>query len=212
MPSGLPDGLPVGAGDRRRALLMMSISAPSRLALTLFALALLGACSESATTMVARPQGGDFTLATAAGPLDTRTLRGKVLLVYFGYVNCPDVCPVAVAAGAGALNALSPAERERTRMIMVSVDPERDTPAALKNYVAYFHPQMIGAVGSAGETAAVAKQFGAGYLRQPTRADGGYAVDHSSQTYLIDTQGQLVEILQHGASSAQVAAAVRKLL
>jgi protein SCO1/2 len=119
-----------------------------------------------------------------------------VLLIYFGYVNCPDVCPVSIAAGAGALNALSPAERERTRMIMVSVDPERDTPAALKTYVAYFHPQMLGAVGSAAETAAVAKQFGAGYVRQPTRPDGGYAVDHSSQTYVVDREGRLVEMLR----------------
>ena len=159
-----------------------------------------------------RPPGGDFVLRSADGPLDTRGLRGKVLLVYFGYVNCPDVCPVSIAAGAGALNALSPAERERTRMIMISVDPERDTPAALKTYVAYFHPQMVGAVGDAGEVAAVAKQFGAGYQRQATRPDGGYAVDHSSQTYLVDANGQLVDILQHGASAEQVAAAVRKRL
>jgi protein SCO1/2 len=191
---------------------MNSMSALPRLALALFAFLVLGACSDTSTTVVPRPPGGDFVLRTASGPLDTKALRGNVLLIYFGYVNCPDVCPVSMAAGAGALNALTPAERERTRMIMVSVDPERDTPAALKTYVAYFHPQMLGAVGNASETAAVAKQFGAGYVRQPTRPDGGYAVDHSSQTYLVDAQGRLVEILQHGASSEQVAVAVRKLL
>jgi protein SCO1/2 len=118
-----------------------------------------------------------------------------------------------MAAGAGALNALTPAERERTRMIMVSVDPERDTPAALKTYVAYFHPQMLGAVGNASETAAVAKQFGAGYVRQPTRPDGGYAVDHSSQTYLVDRPGPAGgDPPARHASSEQVAVAVRKLL
>jgi protein SCO1/2 len=127
----------------------MTVMPPSlRFAAAVAALAMLGACSDSAT-VVPRPPGGDFILQASDGPLDSRTLRGKVLLVYFGYVNCPDVCPVSIAAGAGALNALSPAERERTRMIMVSVDPERDTPAALKTYVAYFHPQMLGAVGNA---------------------------------------------------------------
>lgn len=191
---------------------MKPMSALSRLVLALFASALLGACSDSATTVVPRPPGGDFVLQAIEGPLDTRSLRGKVLLIYFGYVNCPDVCPVSIAAGAGALNALSPAERERTRMIMISVDPERDTPAALKSYVAYFHPQMLGAVGSAAETAAVAKQFGAGYIRQPTRPDGGYAVDHSSQTYLVDRDGRLVEMLSLGTPSEKIAAAVRKLL
>jgi protein SCO1/2 len=97
-------------------------------------------------------------------------------------------------------------------MIMVSVDPERDTPAALKTYVAYFHPQMLGAVGNASETAAVAKQFGAGYVRQPTRPDGGYAVDHSSQTYVVDREGRLVEMLRSARRSEKIAAAVRKLL
>ncbi len=185
---------------------------PLRFVATLFALVLMGACSESATTVVPRPPGGDFVLRSADGPLDTRDLRGKVLLVYFGYVNCPDVCPVSIAAGAGALNALSFAERERTRMIMISVDPERDTPAALKTYVAYFHPQMVGAVGNASETAAVAKQFGAGYLRQPTRPDGSYAVDHSSQTYVVDRDGRLVEMLPLGTPPEKIASAVRKLL
>ncbi len=191
---------------------MKPMSALSRLVLALFLSALLGACSDPATTLVPRPSGGDFVLQASDGPLDTRSLRGKVLLIYFGYVNCPDVCPVSIAAGAGALNALSPAERERTRMIMVSVDPERDTPATLKTYVAYFHPQMLGAVGNAAETATVAKQFGAGYIRQPTRPDGGYAVDHSSQTYVVDREGRLVEMLSLGTPSEKIAAAVRKLL
>ncbi len=191
---------------------MKPMSALPRLVLALFACALLGACSDPATTVVPRPPGGDFVLQASEGPLDSRALRGKVLLLYFGYVNCPDVCPVSIAAGAGALNALSPAERERTRMIMVSVDPERDTPAALKTYVAYFHPQMLGAVGSATETAVIAKQFGAGYVRQPTRPDGSYAVDHSSQTYLVDRDGQLVDMLPLGTPPEKIAAAVRKLL
>lgn len=178
-------------------------------------IALLTACSDSGMgerVLVARPAGGDFVLQSAAGPVDTKALRGNVLLVYFGYVNCPDVCPMSIAAGAAALNALTPEERARTKMIMVSVDPERDTPAKLKDYVAYFHPAMIGAVGTVAETAAIAKSFAVGYLRQPTRPDGGYAVDHSSQTIVIGADGQVAELLPLGVAADKVVAAVRKLL
>jgi protein SCO1/2 len=71
---------------------------------------------------------------------------------------------------------------------------------------------MLGAVGTAAETAAVAKQFGAGYVRQPTRADGGYAVDHSSQTYVVDREGRLLDMLPLGTPAEKIAATVRKLL
>jgi protein SCO1/2 len=180
-----------------------------------FAAAFLAACSDSGMgerVLVARPAGGDFVLQGTAGPVDSKALRGNVLLVYFGYINCPDICPVSMAAGAAALNALTPAERAKTRMIMISVDPERDTPAKLKEYVAYFHPAMIGAVGTATETAAIAKSFGVGYVRQPTRPDGGYAVDHSSQTFVIGPDGKLMELLPLGVDTGKVVAAVRKLL
>ena len=97
-------------------------------------------------------------------------------------------------------------------MIMISVDPERDTPAKLKEYVAYFHPEMIGVVGSAEQTAVVARSFGAGYVRQPARPDGGYAVDHSSFTYVIGLDGKLADMLPLGVTTDKVVATVRKLL
>jgi protein SCO1/2 len=175
----------------------------------------IAACSDSGMgerVLAARPEGGDFVLQSAAGPLDTKALRGNVLLVYFGYLNCPDVCPISMAAGAQALNALTPDERARTKMIMISVDPERDTPAKLKEYAAYFHPEMIGVVGSAEQTAVVARSFGAGYVRQPARPDGGYAVDHSSFTYVIGLDGKLADMLPLGVTTDKVVATVRKLL
>ena len=194
---------------------MNSTSYFLRSLVTAFAIALLAACSDSGSgerVLVVRPEGGDFVLQSASGPVDTKSLRGNVLLIYFGYVNCPDVCPVSMAAGAAALNALTPQERARTKMIMVSVDPERDTPAKLKDYVAYFHPAMIGVVGTAAETAAIAKSFGVGYVRQPTRPDGTYAVDHSSQTFVIGPDGKLMELLPLGVATDKVVAVVRKLL
>jgi protein SCO1/2 len=179
---------------------------------------MLAACSggeapaHGTAGLAGKPTGGDFVLQSAAGPLDTKALRGKVLLVYFGYANCPDICPASLAAGTQALNALKPAERERTRLIMVSVDPERDTPARLKEYAAYFHPAMVGVTGTSAEVAAVAKAYGAGYVRQPAKADGSYAVDHSADTYVVAPDGRLAQVIHFAAPAAQVTEAVRKLL
>jgi protein SCO1/2 len=189
---------------------------------SLFALAvaLLAACSDggdkgaghATSGLAGKPVGGDFVLQSATGPLDTRALRGTVLLVYFGYANCPDICPASLAAGAQALNALTPEERARTKLIMVSVDPERDTPARLKEYTAYFHPAMVGATGTAAEIAAVAKSFGAGYVRQPPRPDGSYAVDHSADTYVVAPDGRLAQVIHFAAPATTIVEAVRKLL
>lgn len=158
------------------------------------------------------PEGGDFVLQSADGPVDSRALRGKVLLLYFGYSNCPDVCPASLAAGAQALAMLEAGERANTRLIMISVDPERDTPASLKEYATYFHPEMIGATGTPEQIAALAKAYGAGYIRQPPRSDGGYAVDHTTHTYLVGPDGKLSATLPLGTPADARLKEIRKLL
>lgn len=179
-------------------------------AILLVATALAG-CPEQRVEPAA-PQGGDFVLRSADGPVDTRALRGKVLLLYFGYTHCPDVCPASLAAGAQALNALSPQERARVRLIMVSVDPERDTPQRLKEYAAYFHPEMLAVTGTPEEIAAVARSFGAGYVRRPTRADGSYAVDHTTRTYVVAPDGRLARTLELNASAQTYLETIGELL
>lgn len=181
------------------------------LAFFLFAAALAG-CSEQRVEPPGAPRGGDFVLRSAGGPVDTRALRGKVLLIYFGYTHCPDVCPASLAAGAQALNTLKTEERAKVRLIMVSVDPERDTPERLKEYAAYFHPEMVGVTGTPEEIAAVAKSFGAGYIRQPARPDGSYAVDHTTRTYVMAPDGKLAVALELNAPAEKYLETVRGLL
>ncbi len=159
-----------------------------------------------------RPAGGDFTLQTADGPISLHDLHGKVVLLYFGYAKCPDVCPTSLSMNARALTALSPEERSKTRLLFVSVDPERDTPASLKAYAAYFHPEMIAATGSLEQVAAVARAYGVGYAKRPPQADGSYAVDHSAQTYVIAPDGHLAAMIDFGSTPDQVVDAVRKFL
>lgn len=177
----------------------------------LFAVYLAG-CSDHGAPPPGVPTGGDFVLRSADGPMDTRALRGKVLLIYFGYTHCPDVCPASLAAAAQALNTLSAEERTKVRLIMVSVDPERDTPERLKEYAAYFHPEMIGVTGTPEEIAATARSFGAGYIRQPARPDGSYAVDHTTRTYAMAPDGKLAASLELNAPADKYLETVRGLL
>lgn len=171
----------------------------------------LAACSDSRPP-VGAATGGDFVLSSASGPFDTKAMRGKVLLLFFGYTYCPDVCPTFLGTGAQALNRLSAEERGRVRLVLVSVDPERDTPKILAGYTAFFHPDMIGVTGTTEEIATVARLYGAHYLKQPPGADGRYAVDHSAQTYVIGPDGRLAAALDLGTPVDQVVAAIRKLL
>ncbi len=197
---------------RRRNILLAIVALGLAVALGLLWLAPGWVGQGGAPALAERPVGGDFTLQTADGPISLRDLRGKVVLLYFGYTNCPDVCPASMAAGAQALTRLSPEERAKTRLLYVSVDPERDTPAKLKEYTAYFHPDMIGATGTPEQIAAVTRAYGASFIKEAPRPDGGYAVDHSAQTYVIDPDGRLAGEIEYGANAAKVVDTVRKFL
>jgi protein SCO1/2 len=158
------------------------------------------------------PAGGDFVLKSADGPVDTATLRGKLLLVYFGYTYCPDICPTSLTVTGHALGQLAPAELAQVRTIFVSVDPARDTPARLKDYVTFFHPSMVGVTGSDDAIAAAARKFGAVYARQDVGSKAGYVVDHSAWTYVVAPDGRLAARIPHGASVEQTLAEIRKWL
>jgi protein SCO1/2 len=157
------------------------------------------------------PAGGDFVLTSADGPIDTASLRGKVVLVYFGYTYCPDICPTSLTVTAQALQQLSAEEAPLVRMIFVSVDPERDTPARLKEYAAFFHPAIVGVTGSKEELSRIARLYGAVYARQDI-GGAGYAVDHSAWTYVVTPDGRLSGRIPHGASVEQTLAEIRKHL
>lgn len=156
--------------------------------------------------------GGDFVLQSADGPVDTAKLRGKLVLVYFGYTYCPDICPTSLSTTSQALETLTPVERAQVKLVFVSVDPERDTPARLKDYAAFFHANITGVTGSKDEIAAVARMFGASYARQETGSAAGYVMDHSAWTYVVAPDGRLVERIAHGATVEQTVAAIRKWL
>ena len=161
----------------------------------------------------AMPEGGDFTLQSADGPVALKDLRGKVVLLYFGYTYCPDICPTSLVATAEGLKDLKPDELARVAVILISVDPKRDTPARLKEYARFFHPVIVGVTGAPGDIAAVAKRYGVFYAEQKVATAGdGYVVDHSADTYIIAADGKLAGKIAHATAPDQVAAIIRKYL
>lgn len=183
------------------------------LVLLLVALAVaLGRLETQRPAASGLPPGGDFTLISADGLVSLKKLRGNVVLVYFGYASCPDVCPTSLALTAQGLARLAPAELARVRVLFVSVDPERDTPDKLKQYAAHFHPNIAGVTGEPAALAEIAARYGAAYRKQAVASAQGYVVDHTSFTSVVAPDGRLVERLAHGAPPDEIAQAVRRWL
>ncbi|MCP3868451.1 MAG: SCO family protein [Gammaproteobacteria bacterium] len=168
---------------------------------------------EVAPPIAEAPPGGDFTLRSADGPISLKDFRGNVVFIYFGYTRCPDICPASLGYLSQALDELSEQELKKVRALLVSVDPDRDTPESLKEYVAYFHPSFIAVTGTAEEVAAAAELYGAKYY--PVELEGssfGYAVNHSTVTYLVTPDGELRFIFPHGTPPDVLAEAASYVL
>jgi protein SCO1/2 len=150
--------------------------------------------------VAALPEGGDFRLQSADGPFDSRSLRGQVVLLYFGYTLCPDVCPTTLTDMGKAIGSLSREQQQRVRGVFVSVDPARDTVERLRDYAPYFHPRIIGLTASEQELLALTARYGATFRRTPLEDGEGYSVEHPSSVYVIDPAGQLVQRIAHGSS------------
>jgi protein SCO1/2 len=170
-------------------------------ALLPFALA-LAACSPGGggeAPLAGAAIGGPFTLTDQNGrQVSDRDFAGKYRIMYFGFTHCPDVCPTDLAAigkGLKAFEAKDKARADKVVPIFVSVDPQRDTPAVMKDYVANFHPRMVGLTGPADEIAKVAKEYAVWSEKGEARADGGYNVNHSRAEILMGPDGKPIALL-----------------
>lgn len=155
--------------------------------------------------------GGDFTLYTSKGePVSLSSLRGKVVLLYFGFTYCPEMCPTELLQFQRLLAKLAPSQRQRVQPIFVSVDPKRDTPDVLEPYVKHFGDGILALTGTEPQLRRVAEQYGATFRYVPTGS--GYTVDHTVNTYIIDTQGRLVRVLPYGTPHSELLDYVSRLL
>ncbi|MEW6688850.1 MAG: SCO family protein [Pseudomonadota bacterium] len=188
-----------------------------RSSLLALAAALLAACSpEGPKFRSTDVTGAEFgrSLALTGHDGKPRTLadfRGKLVVVFFGYTHCPDVCPTTLADMAGALKQLG-ADAARVQVLFVTVDPERDTREVLAQYVPAFDPGFIGLTGDAGAIQRTAKEFRVYYAKSSGAAPGAYTVDHSGQSFVFDTEGRLRLLARPERISQDLAADLRTLL
>ena len=157
--------------------------------------------------------GGPFTLTDHNGKRVTeQDLRGKPTIIYFGFAYCPDVCPTSLLLMQTGVDQLGPQASSKVNLVFITVDPERDTPAALKDYVAQFGPTMVGLTGTQEQIAAAAKAFRVYYQKVPGKGGAPYLMDHSSIFYLMDDKFRFVKHFTHQAKAEDIAAAIKPLL
>lgn len=174
-------------------------------AVALFSLA---ACGQPAEPPLAGAKlGGPFTLTDQDGrAVKDSDFAGKYRMIYFGYTFCPDVCPMGMqrlTQGYRLLEKADPAAAAKLQPIFISVDPERDTPAALKQFVGNFHPRLIGLTGTPDQIAAVAKSYAVYYSKSGKTGGRDYLMDHSDVTYLMGPDGAPIALVpQDGTPQA----------
>ena len=157
--------------------------------------------------------GGTFTLTgTTDKPFHLQDLRGKIVLLFFGYTSCPDVCSGTLATIHRALKLLEPEEREQVRTLFVSVDPKRDSPQLLKEYVDYFGVNAIGLTGTKAEIGQVVNAYQAHYLEIPGETSDWYAINHTTTVYLHDQRGKVRYLFLYEGTPEQLSEAIRQYL
>ena len=195
----------------------------TRRALTAFLLAVLVICGmllyrlwmervPQATVTGEALVGGPFELTDHNGNMVTdQTYRGRMMLIYFGFTYCPDACPTALGVMSAALDKLDMAA-DRVVPILITVDPERDTPQVLKDYVSNFHPQMVGLTGTPEQIAQVAKAYRVYYQKAPGATAEDYLMDHTLMIYLMNGEGKFVKHFSPEATPDQIADEIRQHL
>jgi protein SCO1 len=185
-----------------------------RIVATLIAVALVGFAAFVLTSPSERPRGaligGPFALEDGAGKtVSDQTLRGRPFLVYFGYTHCPDVCPTELARISDILSKMGD---KAIPALFITVDPERDTPKVMQDYVSSFNPAVIGLSGSPQAVEVTEKTFRVFARKGQKQPDGDYSMDHSSIVYLMDKNGALVEAFNVERSPEDAAKDLEKYL
>ena len=189
-----------------------------RVAPAALASAVLAACDPGARTRFKATDvtGADYgrvlTLTDHTGtPRTLADWKGKVVVVFFGFTQCPDVCPTTLATMRDVMERLGP-DSDRVQVLFVSVDPERDTPAVLGPYVTAFDKRFVGLHGDKDAIARAAREFKVFYQKVPGRTEGTYSIDHTAASYVIDTKGRLRLYVRHQQPAEDIAADLRTLL
>ncbi|RZJ15968.1 MAG: SCO family protein [Haliea sp.] len=186
-------------------------------ALAASAAASLAACSESkpqfkAIDLTGADYARDFELTDHNGqPRSLKDFRGKLVVLFFGYTQCPDVCPTSMTELAEAKRLLGPAG-DKLQGLFVTVDPDRDTPEVLKAYMANFDPTFLALRGTPEQLEAMAKEYKVYFKKAEGKTPTSYTMDHSAASYVYDTQGRLRLYTRYGSGAEALASDIRLLL
>lgn len=154
----------------------------------------------------------DFKLTDHNGQVrNLASFKGKVVAIFFGYTHCPDVCPTTLSDFAAALQQLGP-QAERVQVLFVTVDPQRDTPALLKQYVPAFNPRFLGMTTDAESLKTLAKEYKVVYQKTSVKGADDYLIDHTAGTYIYDPKGRLRLLMPYGSSPDMIAHDLKILL
>ena len=187
------------------------------LALAASTAGLLAACTEgkpqfSSIDLTGADYAKDFRLTDQHGQVRSlKDFQGKVVVVFFGFTQCPDVCPTTLAELTETRKLLGP-DGDKLQVVFVTVDPERDTPEVLKGYMANFDPGFVALRGTPDELAAMAKDFKVYYKKVEGKTPTSYSMDHSAASYVYDTQGRLRLYTRYGSGAPALASDIKLLL
>ena len=163
-------------------------------------------------TVIQSPEPSyNFTLTSSSGDVSLTDYRGKLVVMYFGYTFCPDICPATLANVGQALRDLG-SRADDIQVIMVSLDPERDTPEKLSDYVDQFHPSMIGITGTKEKLDEVASLYGIFYQKAEGSDATGYLIDHTATLLVLDREGYLKLVFPFGVTSQEIADDLKYML
>ena len=171
------------------------------------------AAEDKLLEMSEAPPGGDFMLHSIRGLVATEDLRGKVLLLTFGYAGCPDICPMTLAHTSQAINQLEQSQIDQLIPLFITLDPERDNIVELNEFARYFDENIVALTGTVTEINGVAKQYGVKHYQVEMKGSKtGYSINHSASTYLVAPDGELRFIFPYAADPKLVADAVKYLV
>jgi protein SCO1 len=175
----------------------------------LFMLAALAGCGEKQlkfenTDLTGLDYGKGFSLNDHTGkPVTLESYKGKVVVLFFGFTHCPDVCPTTMAEMSAVMKELGP-DADKVQVLFATLDPERDTQELLAQYVPGFDPRFVGLYGTPEQTAATAKEFKVFYQKVPGKTAGSYTIDHTAGSYVFDKNGKIRLFLRHGGGPAPI--------
>jgi len=178
----------------------------------IFFILFLFTCKKQSISIPEPPRGGEFTLHSVNGKVSLSDYSGKLILLYFGFLSCPDVCPNTLQLYASVFEELKKQDLEKLEFFFIDVDPQRDDIKNAQEYVNFFSKKFLALSGKEDEVKQVAKQYGASFHKVPISSSMGYTIDHTTNVFALNSEGKILGVIFHGLSKADVKKKIEEFL